>query len=95
MPDSPFPVVDNETASQYELTIDGHVAFLRYIRMSGVIELQHTEVPEPIGGRGIASALAKHALDAARDSRVKVLATCPVVRAYLRKHAEYLPLLHH
>jgi len=43
-------------------------------------------VPQPFRGRGLATALAKAALEAARAEGLRVIAQCPFVRAYLRKH---------
>lgn len=86
-------VVNNEAARQFEVTVDGHVAFLRYATSSGRIELIHTEVPPTLGGRGLGGTLAKAALDYARQAGLKVVATCPFVRKYLERHAEYAALL--
>ena len=86
-------VVNNESAQQFELVVDGATAFLRYARSPDRIDLLHTEVPPQLGGRGIGAILVKAALDHAKDAGVKVTPMCPFVKKYLERHAEYAPLL--
>ena len=88
MTDPEATVRDNTDASRFELEVDGQVAILQYERQPGVIVLAHTEVPPAFRERGLASALAKAALEAARAQGLRVIATCPFVKAYLRKHPE-------
>lgn len=79
-------VVDNRAASRFELPIDGQTAFVAYERTPGAIRLLHTEVPEAFRGRGFGQALVKGALEISRGEGLRVVAVCPFVRAYLRKH---------
>jgi predicted GNAT family acetyltransferase len=88
MTDPEATIRDHREASRFELEVDGQVAFLQYERRPGAIVLAHTEVPQPFRGRGLASALAKAALEAARAEGLRVIAQCPFVRAYLRKRPE-------
>ncbi|MFO1384130.1 MAG: GNAT family N-acetyltransferase [Moraxella sp.] len=46
--------------------VDGTTAYISYVDNGDVIVYDHTIVPDAIGGRGIAGALTKHALDYAR-----------------------------
>jgi predicted GNAT family acetyltransferase len=50
--------------------------------------LVHTEVPPALRGRHLGDTLVKAAFDHARAERLRVVAVCPFVRAYLRKHPE-------
>ena len=86
-------VKDNPARRRYEITSDGHRAMLTYTRRPGAIELVHTEVPVELRQRGFASALARKALDDARAAGVRVIATCPYVRAFVHRHPEYEPLI--
>ena len=52
------------------------------------LALIHTEVPEAPEGRGLASLLAKTALDYARSNDLTVVPICPFVRSYLEKHPD-------
>jgi predicted GNAT family acetyltransferase len=46
----------------------------------------HTEVPEELRGRRVGDTLVKAALEAGRAAGLRIVAVCPFVRAYLRKH---------
>ena len=78
---------------RFELEQDGHVAYLEYNLAGKVLQLIHTEVPEALRGKGIASELAHSALEWAREHQVKVDVICPSVAGYLEKHPEYLDLV--
>lgn len=81
-------VSDNREKTRFELTIDGQTAVLYYERTPHSLVLVHTEVPPPIRGRHIADVLAKAAIDRAHADRLQIVAVCPSVKAYLRKHPE-------
>lgn len=78
-------VRDNREAHQFELEVDGHVAFLRYHRTPTTLTLWHTEVPEPLRGRKLGDALAKAGIDAGRAEGLGLVVTCPFVRAYMKR----------
>lgn len=82
-------VTDNAARRQYEITEDGHTALLRYERTPGTINLIHTEVPPELRKRGLAERLVRTALETARAAGDRVIATCPFVKAYLKRHPEY------
>ena len=79
-------VTDNRPANRFELAVDGQLAFLTYERTGECVRLLHTEVPEAFRGRGFGESLVKGALDAVRAEGLRIVAICPFVRAYLRKH---------
>jgi predicted GNAT family acetyltransferase len=87
------PVTNNATAGQFEIQTDAGVAVLKYVSKGQVLELIHTKVPAVLEGKGYGGALAKAALDHARAQGLKVIPTCPFVRAYLRRHPEYEDLV--
>src|SRR3546814_11880997 len=86
-------VRDNRAEQEFELDVDGHRAIAAYQREGGKIVFTHTEVSKAIEGRGVASKLIRAALDAARDERLKVVAQCESVAAYLERHPEYRDLV--
>jgi predicted GNAT family acetyltransferase len=86
-------VVDNPEESQFETHVDGHVAFVSYLRRGDTIFFTHTEVPEQLEGRGLGSALARAVLDRARAEQWKVVARCPFIAKYVERHPEYQSLL--
>jgi predicted GNAT family acetyltransferase len=81
-------VLDNREAKQFEITIDGHTAVLRYERTPTALVLIHTEVPPELRGRHLADQLAKAGIDAAHAEKLTLMVICPFVRAYLRKHPD-------
>lgn len=87
------PVVDDTAASRFELAVGGHVAFAAYEMANRTIIFTHTEVPSVMEGRGIGSALARGALDAARARGLSVIPLCPFIASYIRRHRQYLDLV--
>ena len=84
-----YTIIENEEMKRYETTVDGHLAKLDYMGSRTSRALVHTEVPDELEGQGIGSALAKFALEDAREKGHKVIVTCPFVIAYIRRHPEY------
>jgi predicted GNAT family acetyltransferase len=80
------PVTDNETTNRFELSVDGHTAFLVYERTDKALTLIHTEVPVDLRGRHLGEALIDAALRTARSAGLRIVAVCPFVKAYMRKH---------
>lgn len=91
--DSSFQVANNERAHRFEVEAEEHSAFLSYRHVGNSLALDHTEVPPELEGRGIASKLARTALEYARGQGMQVVPICPYVSKYLKKHSEYLDLL--
>lgn len=86
-------VTHNEEARRFEATVDGLRALLTYRRFPDRLVLQHTEVPPPFEGHGIAAKLTRAALDFARANHLHVVPLCPYVSSFLRRHREYDDLL--
>ena len=87
-PDTPDVVVrDHREANRFEAIVDGQTAFLQYERRPPrAIVLVHTEVPEALRGKGIGSEVIRFALQSARAEGLTIVAQCPFVRDYLKKH---------
>jgi predicted GNAT family acetyltransferase len=86
-------VSHNAVEHRFEATTDHGMATLRYFSRGDVLDLAHTAVPQQAEGQGLGGALARAALEYARDNGVKVIPSCPFVRSYLRKHTEYADLV--
>ncbi|WP_312751907.1 GNAT family N-acetyltransferase [Psychrobacter sanguinis] len=86
-------ITHNQAANRFETTIEGHTGFISYQDQGDRIVYDHTIVPSELGGKGVGSALVKHALDYARSEGKKVVPTCSFVASYINKHAEYQDLL--
>jgi predicted GNAT family acetyltransferase len=85
----------NPQEHRYEARVDGELAgFIQYRESVGLVDLVHTEVDDRFEGQGVASKLARFALDDLRaDSSRRVLATCPFVATWIEKHPDYADLL--
>jgi hypothetical protein len=79
-------IVNNTERKQFQVEINGEIAYLEYRFSEGVLVLMHTEVPEKLGGHGVGSALAGYAFDYARKEGYRVKIYCPFVLAWLKKH---------
>jgi predicted GNAT family acetyltransferase len=86
-------VRNNVASHRFELEIDDQVAKAWYRQQGNVITFTHTEVPAALSGQGIGSRLAKGALDAVRAAGQTVVALCPFIAAYIKRHGEYQDLL--
>ena len=84
-----FPVRHEPAQSRYSATVDGATAVASYHREGDVIAFTHTEVPPVIEGRGVASAIARRALDDARAAGDRVVPRCAFFVHYMREHPEY------
>jgi len=84
----------NNTANQkFEVRLNAEVAELQYRLSDQTLYLMHTEVPDSMSGKGIASLMAKTALIYAKTSNFQVVAYCPFTVGYVKKHPEYLTLI--
>ena len=88
-------MVEHNTAQQrFRVTLEGQDAFLAYRLAGKEIDLYHTYVPEVFRGRGIAEQLVTAAFEHAKAEGLTVIPSCPYVSsAYLKRHAEYAPLV--
>jgi len=94
MPD--IPEVSHEPAAgRFLIRTERGIALLTYKHRGADLELFHTEVPAALEGKGYAAALAAAALDYARREGMKVIPTCPYVKAYLERHPEQSDLVAH
>ena len=84
----PLTIIDNKEQQQFQVRTEGELAYLEYRFYKGDIALMHTEVPEKLAGRGIASALAEYAIKYAREHKIPVMVYCPFVASWLKKHPE-------
>lgn len=86
-------VTHNPEKRRFEITVEGHVAVLNYLRKDQTIAFTHTGVPRAIEGRGLGSDLVKAGLDYARENRLRVKSFCWFVDKYIQRNAEYQDLI--
>ena len=58
-----------------------------------VIDFQHTFVPEQYRNNGVGDQLIEAGLQYAQEQQFRVIASCPFVAAYIRRHPEFESLL--
>jgi uncharacterized protein len=81
-------VTDNVGASRFEVTVDGHLAELRYRRDGDRLVLVHTGVPDELEGRGLGGTLVRAALAAAEADGSTIVPECQFARGWLEKHPD-------
>ncbi|HKU61840.1 MAG TPA: GNAT family N-acetyltransferase [Gemmatimonadales bacterium] len=88
-------VEHDPAGSRFFLRLPDGDAELFYAPFSDdVLELMHTEVPPSGRGQGVGDALVRAALAYARERRMQVIATCPYVQLWLRRHPAERPVSH-
>ena len=87
--------VRNDAArNRYELVQGGEVlGYAEYEAQGDTLDFTHTQVGEEHQGEGLGERLVRGALDDVRAQGRKVVASCPFVDSFIRKHAEYGDLL--
>jgi predicted GNAT family acetyltransferase len=87
-------VVDVPEAGRYEARLGGRrVGVADYHVSEGRVVFPHTEVDPALEGRGIASRLARRALDDARARGLRVVPACSFFHVYLRRNPQDADLL--
>jgi predicted GNAT family acetyltransferase len=75
---------------EYTIAVEGETVGLAAVADRGDQRVfYHTEVDDRFGGRGLATILVHEALEATRVDGKRVVAVCPMVAAFLRKHPEF------
>lgn len=87
MSDKP-EIINNEELQQFEYRAGDELATLTYKFYKKDIAFMHTNVPDSLAGKGIASALAASAFEYAKKINKQVMVYCPFVAAYLKRHPE-------
>ena len=80
-------------ARRFTAHVEGLEAEVTYYYDGDVMVINHTGVPRPIEGRGIASALVRAAFEFARDAGAKVRPACSYAATWIEKHHQYAHLL--
>ncbi len=88
----PTPVTHRPDQHRFEAIVDGHAGRLEYALTGSLMTICHTEVDPALGGRGVAGALVRAALDHARANGLKVEPHCTYAASYMQRHPESLSL---
>ncbi len=87
-------ITHDKEAQEFTAQLKDDQAELAYaLPADDVIDFQHTFVPEDYRNEGVANQLIEAGLNYAQEQKFKVIASCPAVSAYVRRHKEYQSLL--
>src|ERR1700739_201388 len=87
------PTTVSATDGKYSIAVDGqNVGLAAVADRDNQRVFYHTEVAHRFGGRGLATILVGEALEATRADGKRVVAVCPMVAAFIKKHPEYSDL---
>ncbi len=85
-----YTIIHAPERCRFETVVEGRTAYVEYQRTCNDLSIIHTIVPQPIEGRGIASALVKAAFDYAREEGLTPRAVCSYAAVWLGRHPEYI-----
>jgi uncharacterized protein len=88
-----FDITHDRAQQRFETRVEGQHCVLDYERRGETMVIVHVVVPDAVGGRGIAAALTREALETARSEGWRVLPQCPYAAAYVKKHPMYSDLI--
>jgi predicted GNAT family acetyltransferase len=87
---------DDPGNRQYAADVDGRLAGKAEYRLRGETYLfVHTEVDPQYRGLGVANRLARFALDDVRERGRTLVAICPFIAAFIKRHPEYDAIVNH
>jgi predicted GNAT family acetyltransferase len=89
-------LTNDVTAGRYRLMRDGtEVGYVEYDRVGEhSILIKHTEIAPEHEGQGLGSQLVRGVLDDVRRQGKTVIPICPYALNYIRKHRDYIDVVH-
>lgn len=92
------PIHHDAGRGRFCLQLDGFEAELTYhlrenTGAAATMVIDHTGVPDAIGGRGLAGRLVEAAFEHARSQGWRVLPACSYARVWVERHPEYNDML--
>lgn len=86
----------NEQAQRYEALDDDQVAgVIEYTKDGNVYTFEHTVTADAYRGKGVAGGLTEFALKDLQAKNAQVVPVCSYAAAYIAKHEQFQPLVHH
>ncbi|WP_158524880.1 GNAT family N-acetyltransferase [Mesonia sp. K7] len=86
-----IPIFKNEDKKRFELKVDKHLAFIDYKETPNQVALTHTEVPEELSGKGVASMMARKVFDEIAPTNKKIIPICPFIITFVKRNNEFKP----
>jgi predicted GNAT family acetyltransferase len=88
-----YDIHHDPVAHRFTTTVDGVEAEMTYHYDGRILVINHTGVPRPIEGRGVASELVRAAFEFARAAGTKVRPACSYAAVWVQRHRQYAELL--
>lgn len=86
---SPSPEIVHETdATRFAAYVDGHEAEVTYRLRDQTMVIEHTDVPDELGGQGLAGRLVAAAVAHAAAEGLTVAPWCPYARRWLERNED-------
>ena len=83
-------VRDAPERARYEIIVDGTFAgFSHYQPYEGSLVFDHTVITEDFTGQGLASKLARGALDDVRSQQGRIVPLCEYIAGWIEKNPDY------
>lgn len=82
-------IQNNTQWHRFELPVENEMAVVQYTREGDVFLLMHTEVPEQLEGKGIASTLVQKTMEYLDAHHFKMRPYCPYIHTFLKRHPEW------
>lgn len=84
------PTTVTQEPDRFSIAVDAQkVGFTEYADRDSQRIFPHTEVRDEFEGRGLATILVGEALQATRAASLRIVAVCPLVAAFVKKHHEF------
>ena len=84
------PTTVAQESDRFSISVEGQkVGFVEFIDRDGQRVFTHTEVSDEFGGRGLATILVDEALQATRAGGIRIVAVCPMVAGFVKKHQAF------
>ena len=94
MADPEIRHTESDSGGVFDTTIDGHEAEMTYSKAgTTVMIIDHTGVPEALGGQGVGLKLVEAGIALARERGLKIMPLCPFAKAQFEKHPEWKDVL--
>ncbi len=85
-------IMNNETERRFEVTIDGYLSKLDYIRDGKNFVITHVGVHPELRGQGVAGKITQAALEYAKANSLRVIPMCSYAASYIHRNPQYAEL---
>jgi predicted GNAT family acetyltransferase len=79
-------IFNNTQQGRFEFMLAGLHAEIEYSLGPGTIVFHHSQLPSQESDE-LCEVLIRHVMEYARDNHLRIVATCPGIRQYIRAHA--------